>query len=120
MKYDKIMNYITRITSSVSEMPGEGVKMSKEIGDTSVNIFVTTKGSGEYWFAGFISYVANRRYQREEIESSMVIKTEEVIKLIEITLAMANKLSVISEQYLEVERLERELTGIGTINHKVV
>ena len=112
---------MTGISSSVSEMPGDGVKMSKEIGDTSVNIFVKTNGSGEYWFAGFISYIANRRYHREKVESSKVVKTEEeIIKLIEITLAIANKLNIISEHSLEVERLEKELAGIGNINHKVV
>ena len=121
MKYNKIIDYMTGVSSSVSEMHGEGVKMSKEIGDTSVSIFVKTNSSGEYWFAGFISYIANRRYNREKIESSKVVKTEEeIIKLIEITIAMANKLNVISEKYLEVERLERELSGIGDINHKVV
>ena len=115
------MDYITGISSSVSEMPSDGVKMSKEIGDTSVTIFVKTNSSGEYWFAGFISYIANRRYHREKIESSMVVKTEEeIIKLIEITLVIATKLNIISEKYLEVERLEKELTGIGEINRKVV
>ena len=119
MKYDKIAEYMNSISSSVSEMTGDGVKMSKEIGDTSVNIFVTTNHSGQYWFAGFISYTANEGYQREKIESSRIANTEEeIIKLIEITLSIATKLNSISEQYSEIKRLGKELTNIGILGVK--
>ena len=102
------------ISSNVSEMPGDGVKMSKEIGDTSVNIFVRTNSSGHYWFAGFVSYISTGRFQRERIETDRLVNTEEeVIKLIEITLAIATKLNIISEQSLEVQRLGKELANIG-------
>ena len=53
------------LSSSVSEMPHDGVKMSKEIGDTSANIFVRTNSSGHYWFAGFVNYNSNGRFKRE-------------------------------------------------------
>ena len=114
IKYGKIAEYMNSISSSVSEMPGDGVKMGKEIGDTSVNIFVTTSSSGQYWFAGFISYTANGGYQREKIETDRFVNTEEeVIKLIEITLSIATKLNIISEQFFEVQRLGKELANIG-------
>lgn len=114
IKYGKIAEYMNSISSSVSEMPGDGVKMGKEIGDTSVNIFVTTSSSGQYWFAGFISYTANVGYQREKIETDRFVNTEEeVIKLIEITLSIATKLNIISEQSFEVQRLGKELANIG-------
>lgn len=61
------------------------------------------------------SYTANGGYQREKIETDRFVNTEEeeVIKLIEITLSIATKLNIISEQSFEVQRLGKELANIG-------
>ena len=57
---------------------------------------------------------ANGGYQREKIETDRFVNTEEeVIKLIEITLSIATKLNIISEQSFEVQRLGKELANIG-------
>ena len=112
MRYDKIIEYANGKSLVVSEAPNGGFKMNYEVGDVHINLFVQPKNSEETWFAGYIHYAKYDKGKKYEFEIPKAIRTEEeIIKLIEVSTTMANKLNVVNEQLASIKQLTKELTN---------
>lgn len=112
MKYEKIIEYANSKSMVVSEAPNGGLKMNYEIGDVHINLFVQPKNSEETWFAGYIHYAKYDKGKKYEFEIPKALRTEEeIIKLIEVSTTVANKLNVVNEQLASIKQLTKELTN---------
>jgi hypothetical protein len=112
MKYEKIIEYANSKSMVVSEAPNDGLKMNYEIGDVHINLFVQPKNSTETWFAGYIHYAKYDKGKKYEFEIPKSVRTEEeIIKAIEVTTTIANKLNVVNEQLASIKLLSKELTN---------
>jgi hypothetical protein len=112
MRYDKIIEYANSKSLVVSESPNSGLKMNYEVGDVHINLFVQPKNSTETWFAGYIHYAKYDKGKKYEFEIPKAIRTEEeIIKLIEVSTTVANKLNVVNEQLASIKQLTKELTN---------
>ena len=112
MRYDKIIEYANSKSLVVSEVPNSGLKMNYEVGDVHINLFVQPKNSTETWFAGYIHYAKYDKGKKYEFEIPKAIRTEEeIIKLIEVSTTVANKLNVVNEQLASIKQLTKELTN---------
>lgn len=112
MKYEKIIEYANSKSMVVSEAPNNGLKMNYEVGDVHINLFVQPKNSTETWFAGYIHYAKYDKGKKYEFEIPKALRTEEeIIKLIEVSTTIADKLNVVNEQLASIKQLSRELTN---------
>lgn len=112
MKYEKIIEYANSKSMVVSEAPNNGLKMNYEVGDVHINLFIQPKNSGENWFAGIIHYVEYGKGKEYELEIPKALRTEdEIIKLIEVSTTVVNKLSIVNEQLASIKQLTKELTN---------
>lgn len=112
MRYDKIIEYANGKSLVVSEAPNGGFKMNYEVGDVHINLFIQPKNSEETWFAGYIHYAKYDKGKKYEFEIPKAIRTEEeIIKLIEVSTTIADKLNVVNEQLASIKRLTKELTN---------
>lgn len=112
MRYDKIIEYANDKSLVVSEAPNGGFKMNYEVGDVHINLFIQPKNSEETWFAGYIHYAKYDKGKKYEFEIPKAIRTEEeIIKLIEVSTTVANKLNVVNEQLTSIKQLSKELTN---------
>lgn len=112
MRYNKIIEYANGKSLVVSEAPNSGLKMNYEVGDVHINLFVQPKNSTETWFAGYIHYAKYDKGKKYEFEIPKAIRTEEeIIKLIEVSTTVANKLNVVNEQLASIKQLTKELTN---------
>lgn len=112
MKYEKIIEYANSKSMVVSEAPSNGLKMNYEIGDVHINLFIQPKNSEETWFAGYIHYAKYDKGKKYEFEIPKSVRTEEeIIKAIEVTTTIANKLNVVNEQLASIKQLTKELTN---------
>ena len=112
MRYDKIIEYANGKSLVVSEAPNYGLKMNYEVGDVHINLFIQPKNSDETWFAGYIHYAKSDKGKKYEFEIPKAIRTEEeIIKLIEVSTTVANKLNVVNEQLASIKQLTKELTN---------
>lgn len=112
MRYDKIIEYANSKSLVVLEAPNSGLKMNYEVGDVHINLFVQPKNSTETWFAGYIHYAKYDKGKKYEFEIPKAIRTEEeIIKLIEVSTTVANKLNVVNEQLASIKQLTKELTN---------
>lgn len=112
MRYEKIIEYANSKAMVVSEAPSNGLKMNYEVGDVYINLFIQPKNSEEMWFAGYIHYAKYDKGKKYEFEIPKAIRTEEeIIKLIEVSTTVANKLNVVNEQLASIKQLTKELTN---------
>lgn len=112
MRYEKIIEYVNSKSLVVSEAPNNGLKMNYEVGDVHINLFVQPKNSTETWFAGYIHYAKYDKGKKYEFEIPKALRTEdEIIKLIEVSTTVANKLNVVNEQLASIKQLTKELTN---------
>ena len=110
MRYEKIIEYANGKSLVVSEAPNGGFKMNYEVGDVHINLFIQPKNSEETWFAGYIHYAKYDKGKKYEFEIPKAIRTEEeIIKLIEVSTTVANKLNVVNEQLASIKQLTKEL-----------
>ena len=114
-RFSKIEEYInsTSLTihhTYISSMSFSGTIYQKVYLSLTIEVLET----GEYWCTGHMSYMGYCNDESDIIHIAKRVNTEEeVIKLIEITLSIATKLNIISEQSFEVQRLGKELANIG-------
>lgn len=110
MRYEKIIEYANSKSLVVSEAPNNGLKMNYEVGDVHINLFIQPKNSEETWFAGYIHYAKYDKGKKYEFEIPKSVRTEEeIIKAIEVTTTIANKLNVVNEQLASIKLLSKEL-----------
>lgn len=114
-RFSKIEEYINSTSSTIhhtyiSSMSFSGTIYQKVYLSLTIEVLET----GEYWCTGHMSYMGYCNDESDIIHIAKSVNTEEeVIKLIEITLSIATKLNIISEQSFEVQRLGKELANIG-------
>ena len=112
MKYEKIIEYAKSKSLAILEAPNDGLKMNYEIGDVHINLFIQPKNSEETWFAGYIHYAKYDKGKKYEFEIPKSLRTEEeIIKLIEVSTTIADKLNVVNEQLASIKQLTKELTN---------
>ena len=86
--------------------------MNYEGGDAQINLFIQPKNSTETWFAGYIHYAKYDKGKKYEFEIPKSLRTEEeIIKSIEVSTTIADKLNIVNERLASIKQLTKELTN---------